>query len=143
MLVQPRALKVVAALFMVSGVLAVIGVAVDLLYHARVNFDFAVLNLWIGRWLLAHETRGRRWALIVIQLNLLILPLVGLLGLFTTASPELRVFGVLVGRVSPVVFSGFAAAVCALQLWKYRVLNRSDIRALFPEPSGEVAARSV
>lgn len=137
---NPRALTVVAALFVASGALALIGVATDLLFHSRFNLDFSVLNLWIGRWLVAHEPRGRRWALVAIQLSLVALPLVGLFALLSTTGPELRVFGLPLGRLSPVSSCAFVATVFAVQLWQYRILNRPDVRALFPDGPADVAA---
>jgi hypothetical protein len=139
---HPRALTIVASLFMISGVVALIGVATDLVFHGRINIDFSVLNFWIGRWLLAGEPRGRQWALFVIQLSLVFLPLAGVILSLTPASPELRVFGVLVGHTSVLFACVFVASVWALQLWQYRVLNRADIRSLFREASGELAAPS-
>ena len=137
--VNPRALTIVAALFVVSGALALIGVATDLLIHSRLNMDFSVLNLWIGRWLLAREPRGRRWALVVLRLSLVALPLAGLFTLLTTTTPEVRVFGFLVGRASPILSCAFVATVFAVQLWQYRILNRPDVRELFPDRPADFA----
>lgn len=131
---NPRALNVVACLFIASGALALVDYVVDLVSTDRVHFPVQILNLWIGRWLLEREPRGYRFAvffsgaaIILIPIGLAILAMVG-------AQPAFVVAGVEFAHPSFPVYALIMLARAALNVWQFRVLRRSDIRALFPDP---------
>jgi len=126
----PRALKIVAALFVLGGILAVIEVAVSLMQN-RLSLNFGVLGFFIGAGLLRLSRGWRTCALVCLWFGLILLPIIFLLGLLGTLPAYLQIFGVRVARVPGWTVSGAAIPFFLLVLWEYRVLVRADIRSLF------------
>lgn len=130
---NPTALRVVAGLFVFSGVCAVIEVVVSL-FHSHLNLNLGVLSLWIGPGLLRHNRTWRTWALVFLWFALIGLPVFCLLALGRGAL-DFKFFGVPVGQIPTAVGFAFAIPIFLLTLWQYRVLTRPDIKYLFERSS--------
>ena len=126
----PGALKIVAALFVIGGILAVIEVVVSLMRN-RLSLNFGVLGLFIGVGLLRLRRGWRTCAVVFLWFGLILLPIVFLLGLLGVIPAYLQIFGVRVARVPGWTVSAAAIPFFLLVLWQYRVLVRPDIRSLF------------
>ena len=126
----PTALKVVAGLFILGGICAVIEMIVGL-FHSRLTINFGVLGLFIGPGLLRFSRGWRICALVFLWLPLIGLPIFVLLLLARFRPLDFDVFGVKVGEVSPVVGLVTATLFFLLALWEYRVPTRPDVRRLF------------
>ena len=126
----PLSLKIVSALFILSGISSIIEVIVSLT-QGRLSFNFGVFGVVIGIGLLRFSRAWRTCALIFIWIALICLPLVALAFLFLAASVNYIIFWQNVGPGSRVVGAALAGLLFALALWQYRVLTRPDIRKLF------------
>jgi hypothetical protein len=126
----PTSLKVVAVLFIIGGVLAVIEILVALT-HGRININFGVLGLFIGPGLLRFSRGWRTCGLIFLWIGLIVIPIIFLIGLTGTFPTYFMVFGVRVARIHPWWVLVAAVPFFLLVLWQYRVLTRPDIRRLF------------
>ena len=124
------ALKVVAVLFILSGISSLIGVIVALT-QSRLSINFGVLGLFIGPGLLRLSPAWRTWALVFTWLALVGAPLGVLLFLATPGSLDFKLFGQTVGQLSKTVAVGLAAVTFLIALWQYWVLTRPDVRELF------------
>lgn len=137
---NPRVLRVVAGLFVFSGVCAVIEVVVSL-FHSHLNLNLGVLALWIGPGLLRHSRTWRTWALVVLWFGLIGLPFFCLFAL-GRSTIDFKFFGVPAGQIPAEIGLAFAIPMLLLIVWQYRVLTRPDIKALFERNSEQAAARS-
>lgn len=126
----PVSLKVVAALFILSGVASLIEIAVAL-WHGRVSVNFGVIGIFIGTGLLRLHPTWRMWPLVSIWIALIVAPIFGILVLAGDSRLDYQLFGLTAGRAS--TSAGFIAALAffLIVLWQYRVLTRRDIRMLF------------
>jgi hypothetical protein len=128
----PAALKVVAVLFIISGVLAVLEILVSLTRN-HINFNFGVLGIFIGLGLLRFRRGWRTCALVFIWLMLIFIPVFGIMVLAGTRPIHLKLFGQQMGYASA-TFAFFVATVLfALAVWQYRVLTRPDVVQLFED----------
>ncbi len=134
-----RALTIVSGLFLVSGALALVEWIVGLMLKPQVNFDIAILNLWIGRWLMQRERRGHTLAIGVSVISIVLWPIVLVLFALFDGVPTLNLYSV-VERKSWAAVVAFAVFSSALSAWKYYVLTRPDIRALFASTMEPVAS---
>ena len=133
---SPFALKVVAWLFILMGIFAVIQI-VAMLMHNHVDLNFGVLGLWIGPGLLRHRRGWRTCALVFLWIGLIGIPLFMLLSL-GRSSLDFKVFGIPMGRIPTVLGLCLVAPFFFLILWQYRVLINPHIRRLFyPWPDDE------
>ncbi len=122
-------LRIVASLFVISGIFAAIDILVSL-FQSHLNLNFSVLGLWIGPGLLRHNRFWRTWALVSSWIALIGLPLFCLLA-HGRGGLGFKLFGVPVGEVPAAVAIGVAVVLFLLTFWQYRVLTRQDIRHLF------------
>ena len=126
----PTSLKVVAVLFIIGGVLAVIEILVALT-HGRININFGVLGLFIGPGLLRFSRGWRTCGLVFLWIGVIVIPIIFLIGLTGRMPTYFMVFGVRLARIHPWWVSVAAVPFFLLVLWQYRVLTRPDIRRLF------------
>lgn len=126
----PAALKVVAALFILSGVSAVLEMLFAL-FQSRININFGVIGLFVGLGLLGLRPGWRTCALVLLWIGMIGTPVIGLLMLGSSAPLNFAVFGVTIGHIPKPAGFVMAAALFLLAVWQYRVLTRPDIRALF------------
>lgn len=126
----PTSLKIVAILFIVGGIFAVIEVIVSLMNN-RISINFGVLGLFIGPGLLRLRRGWRTCALVFIWIALIGVPIIALLFLVVQGPLDFKIFGQPVGHVSKGFGFIAAAIVFAVVFWEYRVLTRPDVRELF------------
>lgn len=131
----PASLKVVAILFILGGIHSVIEVIVAFT-HSRISINFGVLGLFIGPGLLALRPGWRTCALVFIWIALILIPIFTIFMLCHSGPLDFNVFGQKVGYASKEFGLAVAIILFLLSLWQYRVLNRSDVRALFGIETG-------
>jgi hypothetical protein len=129
----PTSLKVVAALFILSGISSLIEIIVSLL-HGHISINFGVLGLFIGAGLLRLNPTWRTWALVFTWIALVGAPLVGLIFLIVPGSLDFELFGQPVGHAPKAAGVAVAVVVFLVALWQSRVLTRPGVRALFRPP---------
>lgn len=138
----PGSLNVVAGLFIISGIFAVIEMAVALTQN-RISINFGVLCLFIGPGLLKLRRGWRTCALVYIWIGLVAFPIIFLLGLSGTVPGYFHVFGIQLDRIPGWWVSIGAIPLFLVALWKYKVLTRPDIKALFGLGSSSPSRRSL
>lgn len=126
---NPMALRIVAGLFVLQGLLT----AVDVILKScrgHLDLNLMLLCLWIGPGLLRHSPTWRKWALVVLWFSFFA---ISLLAVFALLRPPLdfKIFGFPAAPAPPVLTLLFLLAAFLLTLWQYRVLIRPDIHALF------------
>jgi hypothetical protein len=130
---RPAALAVIAWLFILTGMFAVVAMVNNLIVRHDVILDLNIIGLWIGPGLLRAEERFRRWALWYDRASLAAIPIVAILSaFFGPAQLGLQFFGVIpIGSMSRTVLLTVLAVGWVLALWEYTVLQRRDVRAQF------------
>ena len=128
----PTSLKVVAYLFILSGVAALIDIIVAA-SEGRLRFNLDVLGLFIAVGLLRLNLTWRTVALVWCVLGMIVAAIIGLALLLAGAEdlPDVSVFGRIVGGIQAAAGVVLAAAYFLISLWQYRVLTRPHVRALF------------
>jgi hypothetical protein len=134
---RPSALRIVAWLFIASGVWALVGIIGSLLIEVRIQIDIDLLGLWVGPGLLHREARYRTWALRLLVIGFFLTPVAGLLLFFQPRSVSVLVFGKRVGIVPLPVALGTLAVMLVISVWEYWVLTRPAVRALFASTAPE------
>jgi hypothetical protein len=126
----PTSLKVVAAVFMLSGAASLIGMILALM-SGRIDIEFGVLGLPIG-WGLLHLSPGwRTLALLFLVIAIIGLPLIGFLFLTAQGPVGFSILSLPMGQVSKEVGLVFAGVGWVLSLWQFRVLTSDEVRLLF------------
>ncbi len=126
----PTALKIVAWLFIIGGILDAIETLVSLANN-YIDINLGVINIFAGIGLLNLRPGWRIYSLVIIWLGLIIIPIV-LILMITVSSPlDFKFFGQNIGYLSKLPALIFGALIYALIVWEYRVLTRSDIIKLF------------
>ncbi len=126
----PQPLKIVAWLFIISGILAAIDVVFALL-TSHVSINLGVLGIFIGQGLLRLNPRSLVWAMLFTWLGLIFTPIITVLFLFTPGN--LTVFGLNAGQAPPGFGFILGVAIFALIYWQYTVLTNPEIRQLFAD----------
>jgi hypothetical protein len=126
----PVALKMVAILFIVAGVLAIVEIVIALMRN-HLNINLGVLNLFIGLGLLRLSRGWRTCALVFLWIAIIGLPIVAVVFLGSDVPLELKLFGQKIGHASKGLATTFVAVLFVVVLWQYWVLTRADIRKLF------------
>lgn len=130
----PTSLKVVAALFILTGISSLIEILVSLQHH-RISLNFGILGLFIGPGLLRCSPTWRAWALACTWIALAGIPLAGLIFLLAPGPLHFRLFGQDVGDAPKVAGVALLIPAFLIALWQYRVLTRPDVHALFRPPA--------
>lgn len=126
----PVSLKVVAILFIIGGVSAVIEVLVSLA-NGHININLGVLGLFIGPGLLALCPGWRTCALVFLWVAMIGIPVVGALMIGHPGPLDFKIFGQKVGNAPREIALIAVPIVFCLAVWQYRVLTRPDVRKLF------------
>jgi hypothetical protein len=126
----PIQLKLVAWIFILSGISAAIEIFIDA-SNGRTNFNFGILGVFTGVGLLRLRRGWRTLALISLVIALASIPIVSLLALSTPGNFSFNLFGQKVVAVSPPLFFIILVVVFVFTFWQFRVLVRPDIRAMF------------
>lgn len=126
----PTDLRIVAWLFVLRGVLAVVDVLVQ---AARddVSLNFNVLGIPIGLGLLRLRRGWRTLALAFVLFSLIALTVVCTLVFASTGPAQFHLFGVCMGTVDRSWFLVAGAVLFVLELWQCRVLLRREVAARF------------
>ncbi len=129
----PTSLKVVAFLFILSGIFSLIEVIVSLM-HSHLNINLGVLALFIGPGLLRLSRGWRTCALVFLWIAMIGIPIIAILFMTASGPLDFKLFGQKVGHASKGLGIVLAALMFALAVWQYRVLTRPDVRRLFGVP---------
>lgn len=124
----PQPLKIVAWLFIISGISSAIQVIV-LLLSGHININLGVLSIFIGQGLLRFNPRSLSWAMFFTWLGLIFIPAFILLSLLSPGN--LNIFGLNFGQAPPGLGFIVGVAAFALVYWQYTVLTDYEIRQLF------------
>lgn len=127
---RPFSLNVVAILFVLGGILALIEILVAY-SNNRLKLDSGVLGFFIGPGLIALRPFWRTCALVLLWISMIGLPLFSLVMLTHAGPVDFTFFGQKVGQIPKGLAIVGTVAFFALAVWKYRVLTRADVRALF------------
>lgn len=127
----PVSLRVVAWLFILSGVLVWWGVLTSVLL-GKPNFPLpGVLELFAGVGLLRLRPGWRTCALVLLWISIVLSALMAIALLAGTGSAPVHLNGHLAARVPAAALSLLAFAQLGFSLWQVSVLCREDVRALF------------
>jgi hypothetical protein len=130
----PKALRVVAVIHLVGGLMSVARIVVQLT-QGTIGLDLGVLGIPIYFGLMRLSSGWRSCALVFIWLGILLTPIIFVIGLKSGLPGQLHIFGVPVGSISPIWISVASVLWFLLNLWQYRVLTRDDIKRLFVPPT--------
>jgi hypothetical protein len=111
----PLALKIVPALFIVSGIVAALEVLVSLARH-RLSLNFGVLGIFIGLGLLRFGRCWRTCAPVLTWLGLILAPVFAVLVLAGARPIHIKILGQQIGNARRAEAFFIAAGVFALAL---------------------------
>lgn len=126
----PLSLRIVAGLFILSGISNIIEVFVAFM-HGNVNLNFGVLNLFVGLGLLKLSPGWRTCGLVFLWLGLIFGPIILIAMLASSGPLDFNLFGRKIGNASKAAVLLIGIPFYAVLIWQYRVLVRADIKALF------------
>jgi hypothetical protein len=132
----PTSLKVVAVLFILTGITSLIDVVVSLA-NGRIDIDFGVLGLFVGPGLLRLSQGWRTVGLVLLVISAIGVAIVALAFLTAPGPLDFSAFGVRVGQVSKELGLGLAVILFALVVWQLRVLTSEEVRDLFETAQDE------
>ena len=126
---NPMALRIVAGLFVLQGLLT----AVDVILKScrgHLDLNLMLLCLWIGPGLLRHSPTWRKWALAFLWLGFFSSAVLFLMALFHSPV-DMKILGQVARPIPMFPVLLFSCAMFLLVLWQYRVLIRPDVKQLF------------
>jgi len=126
---NPQSLRIVAGLFILSGIITAIEIAFSLA-HGHLNLNLGILSLWIGPGLLRHDRDWRNWAIIFLWIGMICIPAILIFGCIH-GNPQIELFGTPASKSWNIPIFIYLAASFILDIWQYRVLTRPEIKALF------------
>jgi hypothetical protein len=126
----PVSLKIVAWLFIITGIFAGINILGSLTSDRPVA-NLVVIHLFAGVGLLKLRADWRTYSLVVIWLSLINTLQAFDEVLSATVPIDFVLFGRKVGDFSKPISLIFGAAIFILLIWAYRVLTRPDVKELF------------
>jgi hypothetical protein len=129
---SPLALRVVAWLFVLFGLLGIAELLVGLFAGHGLNVHVeAWLSLFVGRGLLAHNRGWRTTGLVLIWISLVGAPVTLIAMAFTKGlSSGFEVLGRSIPGSPPATIA-FLASWFGIAAWEYWVLTRPAVRSLF------------
>lgn len=126
----PLSLKIVAWLFIISGIMSAIEVILALSL-GNININFGVLNIFAGIGLLKLSSGWRTYSLVMIWLAMIVVPVVTIVLLSAAGPLDLNFFGQKIGNASRFSALILIVPMYVLVIWQYRVLTRPDVKELF------------
>ncbi len=126
----PTSLKIVAMLFILGGIIDVLGMIVSLT-RGQFRIDFGFLGIFIGCGLLSLRPGWRTFALIVLWVSMIIIPILAVYMLVQPGPLKFSILGQKVGSASKELAFAIAVSLFVLSIWEYRVLIHHDIRKMF------------
>jgi len=126
----PTSLKIVAWLFILVGVTAVIEVAIAF-SERHINIHFGLLGLLVGPGLFRLSAIWRLVGMALLTIAMALMPIFLFLMLSGSGPINLTVLGNEVGEAHWIVPVTLATLGFVLSAWQYRVLASREIRKLF------------
>jgi hypothetical protein len=126
----PVALKIVAAVFILNGIFAVLEVWTAWNQH-KLSISFGVLGFLIAPGLMRFRPGWRTAALVFTWIGLIVDPVFILTVLGSGHPVPFTISGLNLGFAPPQVALGAAACHFGFVIWQYKVLTRPDILDLF------------
>ena len=125
----PISLKIIAALFFISGVSTLINM-IYLLFHHHINFNFSVLGIFVGWGLIKLKSGWRICALLFTWFALIGTPIAAAMVLGAAGPIPIAIAGMpsSTARFWALLILGI---IFAFAIWQYRVLTSAKIKALF------------
>jgi hypothetical protein len=133
---RPRALTIVAWLFISTGTVALLLLARDLLSGRNLRPNAGVIDLALGLALLRGKRGVLPWAKGWLVLTGTLLVVACAIVAFTVNTRELGPLAFRPGLQMLLVLGGLLSALrLAVTVWEYRVLERPEVEALFESVS--------
>jgi hypothetical protein len=126
----PKALNIVALLFLLEGLGAIFGIAAAI-HAGGFKIDLNILGVPVCFGLRRFSRGWRTCALVLIWLGLIGYPILFVVGLTASRPIELTIFFVTFHQVGPFWLPVVFILMFLLTIWQYRVLKRRDVLALF------------
>ena len=126
----PLSLKIVACLFLITGIYSVVDIILGIAQRG-IYINFGVLGIPIFWGLLNRRSGWRICGLVLIWFGLIVIPIVFIASLLGNEPAYFEVFRIRISRIPRWVASVVCVPFFLLVLWEYRVLVRPDIKALF------------
>lgn len=125
----PISLKIIAALFFISGVSTLINM-IYLLFHNHINFNFSVLGIFVGWGLIKLKSGWRICALVFTWFALIGTPIAATVILNATGRIPIAITGI-PGTTTRSWVLLMLGIIFTFAFWQYRVLTSPKIKALF------------
>lgn len=138
----PLALRVVAFLFILGGISAVMEVITSIINN-RLNINFGVLGIFIGLGLFRLRQGWRTCALVFTWMSLIMCPIIGFVFLGHSGPLDFTIFGQKAGYAPKEFGVVMIVVLFVYTFWQYRVLTRRDVRLLFMNDDGREASIGV
>lgn len=135
----PRSLRLVARIFLVFGLLAVVETLVRLAV-GNIYITAGLLGIPIHAGLMHRRQGWRQVALLVLWWGFLTLPVMAVTGLIATGPVYFDLFGIQVATIPGWVFAAGCVPYFLLNLWQHRVLMKPEMRSLFGQRPSAAAA---
>ena len=125
-----KALKVVAILFLVTGISACVEFVLSF-GQQRIFVPYGVLGFFICSGLTGYRRNWRTVALVLLWIALISIPLAAIFAIFSGAPTYIELLGFRIAQVPFLIFLAWAAACWLFNFWQYGVLMRPSIRMKF------------
>ena len=126
----PLALKIVAYLSILAGIISLIGMISSFMTN-HITINFGVIELFIGLGLLKGKKTWRSFALLIIWLMFLVIPIISIRLLAYDTTTTLKFLGLRITPVTTEVVMVFGSILLIWNIWQYVVFNRKDVLAYF------------
>jgi hypothetical protein len=128
----PTDLRIVAFLFIIEGILAIIDMIVGIA-HERFSVNFGFIAIFIGRGLLKFNVSWRKIATMGLWIWNIAGPLVALYFLFFNSGDAVRIqfLGYFASNITRIELLVVMATTSVLSIWSTYVLYRKPIKELF------------
>jgi hypothetical protein len=125
----PRDLRIVAILFLLGGINSILTMIVGAMTN-HISLEFGVLGIFAYFGLLRLSRGWRAYALIMIWLQIMFFPIMGIFVL-TTNKCTFNLFTVPLAQIPPFVGIMFFLFFFLLAFWQLKVLTRHEVWAMF------------
>jgi hypothetical protein len=101
------------------------------LLNKQIDFNFGVLGLFIGSGLLRLSRGWRTCALVFVWIELILLPIIGLIGMVMRPPPDVKLFSQTMASAPAEIGAVVVLVAFFVAVWQYWALTRPDVRRLF------------
>ncbi len=130
----PTSLSVVSYFFLFMGIMSA-NEFLGGLTRGEFIFDFGILGFWVFFGLRRYSPGSRTCALVFVWLASIGLVIAFVYGLLGSGPASIEIFGKRYADIPVIWLSIVSAIFLPLEIWKYRVLTRPNIRSMFYEES--------